>query len=117
MGLIITKNNWAPRYIIITDSNVSKLYGERVVTMLREMDLRVDMIDFPAGEVSKNIQTSLQIVDRMIDLRNGEQGFEVFYEAALTPWLHLTPDLQVIEPGPSDNDTAVILGLLLLIDF
>ena len=57
------------------------------------------------------------VVDRMIDLRNGEQGFEVFYEAALTPWLHLTPDLQVVEPGPGENDTAVILGLLLLIDF
>ena len=57
------------------------------------------------------------VVDRMIDLRNGEQGFEVFYEAALTPWLHLTPDLQVVEPGPGENDTAVILGLRLLVDF
>jgi len=68
MGLIITKNNWASRYIIITDSTVSNLYGEGILTILREMDLRVDMIDFPAGEASKNIQTSLQIVDRMIDL-------------------------------------------------
>ena len=57
------------------------------------------------------------VVDRTIGLRSGEQGFEVFYEAALTPWLRLTPDLQVIEPGLDENDTAVILGLLLLIDF
>ena len=68
MGLIIAKNNWGSRYIIITDSNVSTLHGERVQATLRQMDLRVDMIDFPAGEASKNIQTSLQIVDRMIDL-------------------------------------------------
>ncbi len=68
MGLIITKNNWASRYIIITDSNVLPLHGERVQATLREMDLRVDMIDFPAGEGSKNVQTGLHIVTRMIDL-------------------------------------------------
>ena len=68
MGLIITKNNWASRYIIITDSNVLPLHGERVQATLREMDLRVDMIDFPAGEDSKNIQISIDIVSRMIDL-------------------------------------------------
>ena len=68
MGLIIAKNGWASRYIIITDSNVSALHGERVLAILRQMDLRVDMIDVPAGETSKNIQTSLHIVDRMIDL-------------------------------------------------
>ena len=68
MGLIITKNNWASRYIIITDFTVSALHGEMVLTILREMDLKVDMIDFPPGEASKNIQTSLGIIDRMIDL-------------------------------------------------
>jgi 3-dehydroquinate synthase len=68
LGLIIAKNNWASRYIIITDSNVSTLHGERVQAILREMDLKVDMIDFPPGEASKNIQTSIGIIDRMIDL-------------------------------------------------
>lgn len=68
MGLIIAKNNWAPRYIIITDSNVLPLHGERFLATLRETDLKVDMIDFPAGEGSKNVQTSLDIVSRMIDL-------------------------------------------------
>ena len=56
-------------------------------------------------------------VARAIDARSGEQGLEIFYEAALTPWMHLTPDLQVVEPGPGENDTAVILGLRLLVDF
>ena len=68
MGLIIAKNNWASRYIIIADSNVSTLHGERVQATLKEMDLKVDMIDFPAGETSKNIQTSIDIVDGMIAL-------------------------------------------------
>jgi 3-dehydroquinate synthase len=68
MGLIIAKNNWASRYIIITDSNVATLHGERILEILREMELKVDMIAFPAGEASKNIQTSLHIVDRMMAL-------------------------------------------------
>ena len=68
MGLIIAKHDWASRYMIITDSNVSTLHGERVQKALRDMDLKVDMVDFPAGEASKNIQTLLDIVGRMIDL-------------------------------------------------
>jgi 3-dehydroquinate synthase len=68
MGLIITKNNWASRYIIITDSNVFTLHGGRVQETLRDIDLKVDMIDFPAGEGSKSVQTCLHIVRRMIDL-------------------------------------------------
>jgi 3-dehydroquinate synthase len=68
MGLIIAKNNWASRYIMITDSNVCTPHGERVQATLREMELKVDMIDFPAGEVAKNFETSLHIIDRMIDL-------------------------------------------------
>jgi len=68
MGLIIARNSWASRYFIITDSNVSTPHGERVYATLRDMELKVDMIDFPAGEASKNFQTNLHIVDRMLGL-------------------------------------------------
>ncbi|GKT10689.1 carbohydrate porin [Desulforhabdus sp. TSK] len=63
-----------------------------------------------------------------------EQGIEAFYSLAVTPWLHLTPDLQVIWPtqenylnvvtadGVSiprkeDVDTAVVLGLRMKVLF
>ena len=38
-------------------------------------------------------------------------GGEVYYNAAITPWFHLTLDLQVIEPAIDANDTALVLGL------
>ena len=39
-------------------------------------------------------------------------GVEVYYNAAITPWFHLTTDLQVVEPAERNNyDTAFILGL------
>jgi len=68
MGLLLAKHNWAGRYVIITDSIVSALHGESVQGTLKEMGLKVDMIDFPAGEASKDIQTSLRIVDRLMTL-------------------------------------------------
>lgn len=38
-------------------------------------------------------------------------GVELYYNAAITPWFHLTPDLQIIEPADVSNDTAVVVGL------
>ena len=54
IGMLITKNRWASRYVILTDSNVSTLHGEKVQATLEGMGLKVDLLDFPAGEASKN---------------------------------------------------------------
>jgi 3-dehydroquinate synthase len=66
MGLLLAKHNWGERYIIITDDMVSPLHGVRVERILKEMGIKTDIIDFPAGEASKNMQTSLRIVDRLM---------------------------------------------------
>jgi porin len=56
-----------------------------------------------------------------------EQGVELYYNAELLPWLHLTPNLQIIDPsrkelGSLGNpgrsiDTAVVTGFRVKIDF
>jgi 3-dehydroquinate synthetase len=33
-ALIITKGNWAERYIVVTDTNVSGIHGENVLNIL-----------------------------------------------------------------------------------
>ena len=39
-------------------------------------------------------------------------GVEIFYNAAVTPWFHLTPDLQILDGGSMRNhDTALIFAL------
>ena len=38
-------------------------------------------------------------------------GVETYYNAAITPWFHLTGDLQVVEPADVNKDTALVLGL------
>ena len=45
-----------------------------------------------------------------------EQGVELFYDFALTPWFSLGADLQVIEPGLADS-TAIVPGLRGVIRF
>ena len=47
----------------------------------------------------------------------GGKGFEAFYNIEATPWLHVTPDLQVLEPALQHIDTDVILGVRAMIEF
>ena len=42
---------------------------------------------------------------------DSEQGFEVFYNMAVTPWFKLTADLQVLDGGLAESDTAVVCAL------
>jgi len=50
-----------------------------------------------------------------------EQGGELFYNIEALPWLHITPNLQIIGPsrktGSENIDTSVVLGLRVKIDF
>jgi porin len=57
-----------------------------------------------------------RILNRDISQLEDGHGFELFYNIEVVPWLHLTPDLQVVEPGLKRRDTAVIVGGRCLID-
>lgn len=46
-----------------------------------------------------------------------EHGVELFYNAGITPWFHITPDLQIITPTRSQTETSVNFGLRAKIDF
>jgi porin len=50
---------------------------------------------------------------------HSEQGAEVYYNIEITPWCHLTPDLQVlVDPGGSSrHDVAVVYGLRMQMSF
>jgi porin len=51
-----------------------------------------------------------------VNLRN-TWGAELYYNAEITPWSHLTPNLQVVSNQNESDSTAVILGLRAVIDF
>jgi porin len=53
--------------------------------------------------------------DGLPNFLHSEQGVECYYNIEITPWLHVTPDLQVITypGGNGDNDVSLVYGLRL----
>jgi porin len=56
-------------------------------------------------------------VARAITPVRDERGLELFYNVGVTPWLHITPDLQVVTPILGGAKTSLVLGLRTKIDF
>ena len=44
-------------------------------------------------------------------------GFELYYNVEINKWLHLTPDLQLIENQNEGDNFAIIPGMRLVTDF
>ncbi|WP_231616124.1 carbohydrate porin [Novipirellula artificiosorum] len=56
-----------------------------------------------------------QIAPILLPLQD-EQGVEMFYNVGVTPWCHVTADLQVVEPSRERADTLLMFGLRAKID-
>jgi 3-dehydroquinate synthase len=68
LGPALKAGNRADRCVIIADSGVNPLYGEMVREKLGESSLPVHIIEIPAGESSKSLDTVLDVVRRLIAL-------------------------------------------------
>jgi hypothetical protein len=44
-------------------------------------------------------------------------GVELYYNYQLTPWAHVTADLQFLQNGNADDDVGVIPGFQVVVDF
>ncbi|MCX5848645.1 MAG: 3-dehydroquinate synthase [Deltaproteobacteria bacterium] len=67
MTLLIAKNHKAGRYVVITDDCVGGLYGLKLLAGLKDIGLKASLIEFPAGEASKNINTVLDIAGKLME--------------------------------------------------
>jgi 3-dehydroquinate synthase len=68
MGLMIRKDYPSARCVVITDSNVSKLYGPAFTEKMKAVGLVADLVEFPAGEPSKNMETLLSVIHQLFAL-------------------------------------------------
>ena len=50
------------------------------------------------------------LVSPVDDLRD-LWGVELYYNVEITPWFHVTPDLQILQNEFDDDDTAVVVGV------
>jgi 3-dehydroquinate synthase len=62
------------RYALITDSNVRRLYGEKLFRLLGAAGLNVSLFAIPAGEKSKTREMKANLEDRMIGERFGRDS-------------------------------------------
>ncbi len=46
-----------------------------------------------------------------------ENGVEFFYNAAVTPWFHVTPDIQILDPAQQHTETALLVGIRARLSF
>ena len=67
-ALLLTKHNWASRYVIITDATVQNLHGRWVSGTFSSMGIKTELISFPAGEASKMMETGLYVAQQLLDL-------------------------------------------------
>jgi 3-dehydroquinate synthase len=68
MAMILARNNWSERYVIVTDTRIDTLHGERVQQALEKTDLRVKRIAVPPGEAAKEIKTVLAVTEKLMAL-------------------------------------------------
>ena len=64
--LLIAKNHRAARYVIVTDSNVNRLYGQTVRDGMERAGLKASVIEIPAGESSKNISIVMDVAGKLL---------------------------------------------------
>ena len=86
---------------------------------------------FPSGLEPRKVLSNLALIvlavlalpaSRAADQPSGsrqqnEDGVELFYNMAITPWCRLTADLQVGRPSTRIYDTVILAGLRLQIVF
>lgn len=56
-------------------------------------------------------------VPDLLHLFGDSQGFEVYYNIEVNPWLHIAPDFQIINPSNERIDTTYVAGFRVRIDF
>lgn len=72
---------------------------------------------FGVGYYYLGVSSSLKDLAPVLLPIGNEQGVELFYNYAVTPWFRLTPDLQIVNPALSKFDTSVTFGLRAKINF
>src|SRR3989339_294295 len=63
--LDLKKNNIGNKYLIITDSNIEKLFGRDFLQSMRKNSLNAELISFKAGEKSKNLEVFEELIGKV----------------------------------------------------
>jgi porin len=104
VGFADASNNALARYFTLGISGKSPFKG-------RPLDA------FGIAYAYTGVSSDLKDVTEPLVRFRDEQGFELFYNFAVTPWMRLTGDFQIVRPTRPHADTAIVPGLRLQIIF
>ncbi|MCK9364668.1 MAG: 3-dehydroquinate synthase [Syntrophales bacterium] len=67
-GMTLGKSGTASHCVVVTDSTIDALHGERVQKALEKAGLRIERIVLPPGEETKTMASVLEVAERLISL-------------------------------------------------
>jgi 3-dehydroquinate synthase len=65
IGTDLAERNIASRYVVLSDDYVAKLYGATLMATLKEAGINAELLTFPRGEVSKNLQVFTDLSSKL----------------------------------------------------
>ena len=72
---------------------------------------------FGVGYFYVGVSDALKTLAPILLPLGDEQGVELYYNYAVTPWCQITPDIQVINPFRERIDTSLLIGMRAKIEF
>ncbi|MCF8056113.1 MAG: 3-dehydroquinate synthase [Desulfocapsa sp.] len=75
IGADLAERDIASRYAVISDDYVAKLYGSTLMSSLKQAGIHAELLTFPRGEASKNLQVFSELSSKLaqmgIDRKSG----------------------------------------------
>lgn len=68
IGADLAKRKIASRYAVIADEYVAKLYGSTLMASLQQAGIQAELVTFPRGEASKNLQVFAELSSRLAQM-------------------------------------------------
>lgn len=83
-GELVRSVTKAQKAIVVTDTNVVKFYGDKVVNSLKEAGFETELFVFEAGEQSKTLNTIAKMYDCFADFRMSRKDIVVALGGGVT---------------------------------
>ena len=68
VGADLAERDIASRYVVVADDNVASLYGSTLMASLKDAGIRAELITFPKGEASKNLQVFSELSSKLAQM-------------------------------------------------
>ncbi len=68
IGADIAKRKFATRYVVISDDYVASLYGSTLMASLKDAGVTAELLTFPRGEASKNLQVFAELSSKLAQM-------------------------------------------------